>query len=158
MQSGRRKLLIIGGVVVGVLLIAAVSTTLLNKQSNSPDGVCRRLFSYVTKRDATNSYAMLSSDLQSATSKSVWSDTIGVQAALFSNPTFKLSSQQNLSQGTDSSGNPVTADKAKPVRWLMEYTLSSPAASATVNCTVSAGSKTTTIDGFDVIPTAKGNQ
>lgn len=156
MQSGRRKLLIIGGVILGVLLIGVVGTKLLGKAS-SPDGVCRKLFAYVAKQDTTNSYGMLSSDLSSATSKSDWSDLVTAQAPLFSNASFKLNSQQNLSEGIDVNGNLVKPDKSKPTRWLLEYSLDSPAATATVNCTVSV-SKTTTIDGFDVIPTLKGNQ
>lgn len=155
MQSGRRKLLIVGGVVLGALLIVTVSTKLTTKKTPGADDACRALFTAISKKDVNGSYNMLSSNLKSTTSKQNWTDIVGSQFLLFSNANLKVSKQQNLSESTDSSGKAVKLDSKQPVRWLLTYSLDNPAATATVHCTVSVAKAGNSIEGLDVAPKPK---
>jgi hypothetical protein len=137
---GSRRLLVIGVVVVGLVLLAILATFLTSSSRNPSRNACEKLLDYAIKGQYDKSYELLSSSAKGTESKESWRSKMFGLANVYKNAKVTYTDQSAVSKAPN--------DTKDVQRFLLRYVLTNPAATTDISCYIRDDGKATTVDGL----------
>jgi hypothetical protein len=136
---GSRRLLLIGVVVVGFVVVALV-LTLLTKSGDPYRSTCDKLLEYMIARNYEKSYELLSASTKSSDSKESWRSKVIGQQNVYQKGELTFVEQVAVANYT---GDADTTKRAE-----LRYTIKNPAATNDVSCYIFDNDGKVLVDGF----------
>ena len=138
---GSRRLLVIGGIVVGFVVLAILITFMTGGKERKSANVCETFIANISKQDIRGAYNLLSDSARANASYEQWRSTIIGLQNVYQQSTVTLASQKEEVQRGEEPGKEVK-------RQSLNFTVKNAAATTHATCYVLTSSKGQVVDGF----------
>lgn len=146
MQS--RRLLIVGGSVIGVILLLFAITALFSKKPVKPVAACESFLKAISVNNNTGSYAMLSSNAKKGDTADAWTTKVYALYNVYANATITADGKDDGVTNSIGESSESTTQKAEAQITEYKYIVSNSSNISDVRCSTVEEGGQTKIEGF----------
>ena len=136
-------MLLISIIVLGIILLGVGATLLTGAGSDPYKKTCDTFIKGVINKETTRTYGMFSANARQAESAQSWSEKVVSLEYVYKGGKLTLDDKTDTQNVND-----PEAAKAATKTYQLNYTLTSPAATSAIQCTVTQAGDKYVVDGF----------